>query len=147
MFGLLTLCVLVALVGSGAATPARPIRVRPYNTQYHSLSQACYGVLEDKCPPAAADRADCLMLNFADNDSHDCKLWVGWRTLCNVYVTMKLVPNGQCNFTEKDSTPELVRGCLLAADKSLLPPACWENPYYKSLTLHGRRRMDDDGDL
>lgn len=141
---LMCLCVaLVFLMDDVAAVP-RPRAVRPFSTKYHSLSQACYGVLEDVCPPASANRAECLMHNFERNKNHECKLWVGWRTICLTYVEMKLVKNGVCNFTEEESTPALVRECLSKVDKRKLPEACFNNPYYKSLHLHGRRQMDDD---
>lgn len=144
---LFTLCVVAALLLSGAAARPAPRAMRPYQTPYHSLSQACSGVLEDVCPPASTSRADCLMEHFVNNTNHECKMWVGWRTLCLVFVEVKLVPRGLCGFTKEEATPDLLRECLGTVDKGELPAVCFENPYYKSLSLHGRRQMDDDADL
>ncbi|KPA79994.1 hypothetical protein ABB37_05029 [Leptomonas pyrrhocoris] len=133
------------LVGVSAQAPPRGWR--PYESKFNSLSQACYGVLEDACPPNSADRLYCLMLNQDKNDNHECNMWLGWRTVCLSFVEVKLVPNGFCGFTKEESTPELVRQCLGIVDKKELPELCHKSPYYKSLKLHSPRLMDDEGDL
>ncbi|KPI86759.1 hypothetical protein ABL78_4176 [Leptomonas seymouri] len=145
-YTLLSVCVIVFLV-LGIVARSIPAVERPFQTKFKTLSQACYGVLEDKCPSNSPSRVDCLELNFEDNDSHECRLWVGWRTICRVYVEMRLIPKGLCNFTAEEATPTLVRKCLTTVEKTELPAMCYDNPYYKSLKVHGRRQMDDADDL
>ncbi|XQJ31572.1 hypothetical protein NXY56_007690 [Leishmania guyanensis] len=133
----------VLLQNCAALTPSRA--VRPFETKFSSLSEACRGVLETECPPDRLGRADCLMARTEGNENHECKLWLSWRATCFAYAMVKLIPQGKCNFTSDQMTSELVLQCLRVIDAKELPTACSASPYFKSIMLHAPRRMDSDG--
>ncbi|KAG5463939.1 hypothetical protein LSCM1_00112 [Leishmania martiniquensis] len=139
------LCIVaLLLLFEGVAGSAPPRAVRPFHTEFRSLTQACRGVLETECPPGIGVRADCLMEHIEGNDNHECKLWLAWRAACFATVTVNLIPHGICNFTSDQATSRLIRQCLRQVDKNELPSACSASPYFKSLMLHAAGPLDSE---
>lgn len=141
----LSLCAVVALlcwgcfpVGEAHGVVARKSFAEMKQTPRH-LAQACRGQLEDTCDGAYQERSDCLAENFAKVTSATCREWLSARAVCADYVIHS--DSSPCRNLRADDTVggHAVRSCIRKAEAELLPAACRQSAYYRSLFAHRPR--------
>ncbi|ORC93097.1 uncharacterized protein TM35_000024230 [Trypanosoma theileri] len=102
------------IIETAAAAATVPLYTAP-----QTITQACWGELQDECP---GPDVDCLANNIIRIKSDICRSWITAREVCITHVKEVM----KCN-------DDKYRQCIREAHRDELPFLCVNSPYYKSL--------------